>query len=253
LRHVVSDSVFFDILNSYGSQYAYGNAVTPDFQAVCESIFGQNLDWFFNEWIYDWAYPQYVYDYWESGVDTVKVAILQEQAVGPTFTMPVDFRLGTQTGDTTVIGWVDESPETLTFSFPGVNTDTFGFDPDDWILKLARYEPGVAEEEGIEDFRARDARIIASPNPFITSTELTVILGTGMQTERGASLTIHDLTGRTVRTLYGSEQGDEVPVNRCVSVWDGRDERGHQLPSGVYLCRFDSDPLVICSKLVLLR
>lgn len=254
LRHVVTDSLFFDILNSYGSKYAYGNAVTRDFQAVCESIYGQDLDWFFNEWIYDWAYPQYVYDYWQSGVDTVKVAILQEQAVGPIFVMPVDFSLGTQGGDTAVTGWVDESPETLAFTFPGANADSFAFDPDDWILKLARYEPGVAEREGIQAYHVRKARIIASPNPFTETTNLTFVPGMGMRTDGGASLTIHDLTGRIVKTFrYGGRHEQVATGSNYVFLWDAKDERGCELPSGVYFCRLDSGKVVAFSKLVFLR
>lgn len=256
LRHVVGDSVFFDILESYGNEYAYGNVVTPNFQAVCESIHGQVLDWFFNEWIYDWEYPKYVYSYWQSGADTVRVVVSQEQAIGPVFTMPIDFKLGTATGDTVVVGWVDESPESLTFAFEGANADTFAFDPDDWILKLLRYEPGIAEEGITYADQLEKARLFVTPNPFTKSTKLTLVLKTGARAEETASLSIYDIAGRLVKTFYlggfGGGSG-HVPPGRHTLVWDGRDDRGDGLPSGVYFCRLDSGRHDIYSKLVLLR
>jgi flagellar hook assembly protein FlgD len=45
-------------------------------------------------------------------------------------------------------------------------------------------------------------------------------------------LRIYDPSGRLVRTLA---EGDMEAGERNV-VWDGRDERGHAVPSGVYFC-----------------
>ncbi|MFQ5752555.1 MAG: M1 family metallopeptidase, partial [bacterium] len=61
LRHVVGDSTFFDILLSYSQdpRFAYGNATTAGFQSVCEAVSGQDLDWFFQPWIYEKGRPIY--------------------------------------------------------------------------------------------------------------------------------------------------------------------------------------------------
>ncbi len=41
------------ILRKYAINFAYANATTPDFINVCESVYGEDLDWFFDpdEWI----------------------------------------------------------------------------------------------------------------------------------------------------------------------------------------------------------
>ena len=67
------------------------------------------------------------------------------------------------------------------------------------------------------------------PNPFNPSTTINLTVA-----ERGfATLEIYDLTGRVVRTLISSEMaaGDHSVK------WDGRDERGFSVGSGVYFYR----------------
>jgi flagellar hook assembly protein FlgD len=50
------------------------------------------------------------------------------------------------------------------------------------------------------------------------------------------SLKIYDITGRLVRDLSSKL----MPRMKEV-VWDGRDEVGNVLPSGVYLCRLEGE------------
>ena len=54
LRGVVGDSIFFKILKTYSNDplVAYGTAVTADFQRDAEAVYGEDLEYFFNEWIY---------------------------------------------------------------------------------------------------------------------------------------------------------------------------------------------------------
>ncbi|MBN2464121.1 M1 family metallopeptidase [candidate division WOR-3 bacterium] len=51
--------IFFRALRAYGDSFKYGTASTEDFQRINEQFSGQNLDWFFNEWVYDRGYPRY--------------------------------------------------------------------------------------------------------------------------------------------------------------------------------------------------
>ncbi len=257
LRHVVSDSTFFEILNSYGDQYSFSNAVTPNFQAVCESIYGQDLDWFFNEWIYDWGYPRYTYQYWQEGADSVTVIVGQEQLIGPTFVMPVDIRLGKGMGDTVVVAWIDESPESLTFVFPGAGVDSFSFDPDDWVLKQARQLPGVTEDVSRASRSTARWRLVVQPNPCPGTAALTLFSPQGQSKETPACLTIYDVAGRPVRTFSLAEYGPagKAPVgsDRYDLLWDGRDERGLEVASGVYICLLDVNSGASPEKLILLR
>lgn len=57
LRLTVGDDAFFNILRSYQDRYKYGNATTEDFIAVAEEVSGQNLDSFFEDWLYNDTLP----------------------------------------------------------------------------------------------------------------------------------------------------------------------------------------------------
>jgi hypothetical protein len=70
------------------------------------------------------------------------------------------------------------------------------------------------------------------PNPFNPATKITFALP---QTGR-VKLAIFDLTGRLVRVLVDGVRAAgnyEVP-------WNGTNDRGQQVPSGVYVCRMDA-------------
>ena len=115
LRFVVGDSTFFDILRTYGATYAYANAVTADFQAICEAESSQDLDWFFDQWIYDQGFPEYdlLWSYASQGAKgyVLYVAVSQTQENAPIFDMPVELGITTASGsilDTVTIYQADE-------------------------------------------------------------------------------------------------------------------------------------------------
>jgi hypothetical protein len=72
------------------------------------------------------------------------------------------------------------------------------------------------------------------PNPFRESTRIRFASTHG---QTAGQVTIHDVTGRTLRTLTaaGAVTGGTASV-----VWDGRDERGRLAPAGVYFWRAGS-------------
>jgi aminopeptidase N len=52
LRVKIGDQAFFRTLRTWYAKYKYGNASTADFVAVAERASGQQLDDFFQTWIY---------------------------------------------------------------------------------------------------------------------------------------------------------------------------------------------------------
>jgi aminopeptidase N len=57
LREKIGDTAFFALLRQWYSTNKYGSITTPAFIAMAESISGQDLDHFFQVWLYDPAKP----------------------------------------------------------------------------------------------------------------------------------------------------------------------------------------------------
>jgi hypothetical protein len=93
---------------------------------------------------------------------------------------------------------------------------------------------------------ARFAFLLPQPNPFNPKTTLRFAL------PRAASvdLAIFDVNGRRVVRLLA---GETLPAGNHAVDWEGRDEAGRALPSGVYFARFAASGFTEERKLVLLR
>jgi hypothetical protein len=76
----------------------------------------------------------------------------------------------------------------------------------------------------------------AEPNPFTGQCRISLAPGLG-----GAEVTVHDVSGRVVRTLAGTAGS---------VVWDGLNSEGRKLPAGVYYARVSAGTGTSCVKLV---
>jgi hypothetical protein len=87
---------------------------------------------------------------------------------------------------------------------------------------------------------------VISPNPF--EGETTVQFGLA---RRGpVSVAVYDAQGRLIQTLLAGAV--LAPGVRSVR-WDGRDNRGREVASGVYLCRVRADAQATTMRMILLR
>jgi len=85
-----------------------------------------------------------------------------------------------------------------------------------------------------------------SPNPVVSLTHFVFDLGPA---GGAASLKIYDVHGRLLRTI----QTPPLSSGLHRITWDGRDEQGRDLPSGVYLYTMESGDWTATRKLQLLR
>lgn len=149
LRHVVGDELFFDIIYEYANDesFKYSLATTEDFQLVCEDISGENLDYFFEQWIYDERYPMYYYnfEYNESNGD-LGIVINQNQGIAgwrEVFTMPLDIGIEFADGTDTIVNVTnDQKFSYYSFSFEK-EVENVIIDPNDWVLKNVVFDPEI--------------------------------------------------------------------------------------------------------------
>jgi len=83
------------------------------------------------------------------------------------------------------------------------------------------------------------------PNPFNPTTTISYQLAKNSD----VLLTIYNQTGQKVRTLVQEKQGSGFQFIN----WDGRDDAGQQLSSGIYLYRLQVDNKVQTRKLMLMK
>ena len=100
---------------------------------------------------------------------------------------------------------------------------------------------------GFDDAPAPGAFILAQnfPNPFNPSTTITFIL----PRPGPVALEIYDASGRRIRALAS---GYMVAGAHSVA-WDGRDNAGRLVASGVYFCRLRAGDLRATKKMILLK
>jgi hypothetical protein len=88
----------------------------------------------------------------------------------------------------------------------------------------------------------------AVPNPFNATTEIHYWVP-GSAGGRGVELVIYDASGRMVRSLVDRE----IPPGTHTAMWDGRDDRGADVASGVYFYSMEAGDYSSRRKMVLLK
>lgn len=87
------------------------------------------------------------------------------------------------------------------------------------------------------------------PNPFNSTTLIRYTLSAVRGRPSAVSLSIYNIAGQLVRSLVDQER---LPGRYSVS-WDGKDNTGQDVASGVYLCKLRVKNLAQTVKMVLLR
>ena len=233
LRGVLdNDALFFQALRDYKINHEYGNAVTTDCVASINASVGQNLDWFFDPWLYGDGHPLYEYgwsfDPLGGGQYKIDVVIRQKQTTGTLFDMPVDFRVLTSGGPFNFSERINLAEETVSFIVPSLPTGLL-VDPNDWILDEQQLAPTSADFSAEAQARQTLALEAPRPNPAGMRAELRYY----MPQSGEAVLEVFDLSGRRVRELF---RGTSQAGSRAV-FWDRRNDAGGKVAGGMYWIR----------------
>jgi len=126
--------------------------------------------------------------------------------------------------------------------------------PGDELLEAAQELMGTFHSEGLrkKELDPKESTAPANcslfqnyPNPGNPSTTITFTLPRTTH----VTLEIYNLLGQRVRTLVDGA----IDAGSHTVVWDGRDEFGKIVPTGIYLYRLQSADFVRVRKLVLVR
>jgi len=194
LRHTVGDSTYFEALRDYLDIYSGGNVVTEDLEAVMESHYGSDLNWFFDQWIYGNGHPEYDF-LWAGSLSKVKISISQQTtgSYPALFTMPLDTRMrGENETEEIQVVWINQ--ENANFL---LNTDfqptSITLDPNDWVLGYySGSEVGLLGDINVDN-QVNILDIIGTANYVLSQTELTEDQFFLMDVDGDNTITIMDI------------------------------------------------------------
>lgn len=149
-----------------------------------------------------------------------------------------DFRYLFGGDDATHTGTIENPELVLPTLVPGLET---------FIVALS----GAVEGETVATFSALSPITVSNhPNPFNPVTVVTLVLGeAAADMEKRVDIRVYGVDGRLVRRLYsGLVSGDRLSI-----AWNGTDDRGVPVASGIYFYRAVSDVGTATGKMLLMR
>lgn len=148
LRYMLGDEAFWRGMNYYTNKFAFKNVETNDFKNALEESSGQNLDWFFDQWLYKAGYPEFdVHYHFDETTKELRVVVKQIQelnAVTPLFKTPVDIEITDSKGKRIHRVWLSQQEDV--FQLPCESKPLMVcFDKGNWIIKTVHFSKSAQE------------------------------------------------------------------------------------------------------------
>jgi aminopeptidase N len=243
LRYVIGDSLFFEFTHAYptDTNFMFKNAITEEVVEKVNAITGQDLNWFFDQWVYSPNHPKYenTYEFMDQGNGSwnVKLFVNQTQTNTGFFTMPVEIGIEfTDATDTIIKVWNDTNHQVFQFEFQKIPASLM-FDPQkNILLKTATTVVGMEEESGNLNYGLNQNE----PNPFRSDTRVSYTVGTPSMVK----ITVSDSNGHLLATPVNSKH----EPGRYQFNFSG----GNLVP-GNYLLRMDAGNFQETRKMILVK
>ncbi|OWY24487.1 T9SS C-terminal target domain-containing protein [Sphingobacteriales bacterium UPWRP_1] len=219
LRWVIGDEAFFTALQNYLTDVnlAGGFARSSHLIDHFEAASGQDLDWYFADWLYGQGFPSYLINWFPADMG-LGINILQSQSdpVADFFELPLPIRVFFHNGQDTLLRLNHDnniiSGQNFYFPLPYWEIDSIQFDPDKWLI--SNNNVITNEFEGIEESAGKNM-LLLYPNP----------VGETLYAEAGgqniSAAEVFDITGRVVEQMR-QVNAIQVVLNTA------------SLPSGIY-------------------
>lgn len=261
LRGILGDEKFFQTLKEYLVEpgLSYNVAVTADFQRIAERVSGQNLNYFFQQWIYGAGYPKYTFGWRTEQVSgnsyNLIVRVKQQSNSNPLFfTMPLQIYYSTPLETKTITLFNDQQEQGWVIPVNG-SPYSVQLDPNNWILKDIVGYTSITEDV----LPAKFQLFQNYPNPFNPSTTIkftipNVGIGHALSSNetrhtsslQHVTLKIYDALGTEIATLV-----DELKQPGSYN-YEWRIENG-ELTSGVYFYKLTIDNFTETKKMIFLK
>jgi aminopeptidase N len=226
LRYVLGDSTFFSAIHSYATDntFRFGTSVTDDFVQKINSATGQDLTWFFDQWVKNANHPLYYNEYSLNPADSSATVKVTQTQRGVSWKMPIELKFTLSNGkDTTVRMFNSTKNQIFTVKLKAV-PQSMVFDPNNNIaLKIA----STVQVTSVQKKNEMPRGFVLEqnyPNPFNPTT----VISYQLPVNSYVTLKIFDLLGREVSTLVNEKKD----AGRFSVQWDASARA-----SGVYFYR----------------
>ena len=172
IRLKVGDEVFWNIMQTFFTEYMYSNVITSDFQEVCETVSGLDFDQFFDQWIYGSGLPSFEYTYFFNpylAIPRIMTYVQTSSNSDTDFYLDIPVHIYGQTDqDSVLVQGTPNSPiETISMTEIPVY-DNVEFDPDNWVL----YRTQTYRSVSINNAYSADEQIIVFWEEFWPQVEI---------------------------------------------------------------------------------
>ena len=127
LRSLLGDQAFWRGIHYYLTRYRFASAETDEFRLALEDATGQNLDWFFRQWVFGAGYPKLkVTKAWDDSTHLLRLTVEQDQQIDSLtgyFRFPLVVECTTDSGNATRKScrtfWVNRKEESFFMKLDG--------------------------------------------------------------------------------------------------------------------------------------
>jgi hypothetical protein len=215
LRHEIqNDSLFFDVMGTFQTQYTGSTATGADFRDVAEDVTGMDFHQFFDQWYYGQGYPIYNYS-WYSTENAFYLTSTQttSTSITPLFEMLMDYQLNFSDGTDTIVHLYQSDNLNDFEVHTGKTTVSVVVDPNNWTMEKVESLTVVVEE--------KDSPVYFSVGPNPAKDYLNVFMLNPSSNEK--QIDILDISGKVIYQTSTIE--NKKTLNTSI------------LPAGVYLVR----------------
>jgi aminopeptidase N len=148
LRFVLGEETFWKSINHYLHKHQWQNVKTDDLIVAIKESTGQDVRWFFDEWVYKMGHPEFDVNASYDVSGKLKLTVKQTQKSNKAkygydspefFTMPVDIGITTASGEKVHRVWIDKAEKEFTFDVDSKPL-IINFDRGNRLIKLIRFK-----------------------------------------------------------------------------------------------------------------
>lgn len=220
------DALFFKTLRNFQEIFKDSIASGDDFRTVLETNSGRSFNDFFAQWFYGEGYPTY-HVLWNQQNDTLIMNITQttSSAVTPLFTMLMQYKLSTATGDTSILLRQTANLNSFKIYMPRTITGIV-VDPNDYVInKVGTIAVGTLEKINDKSYFS------IYPNPATDKVQL------NFASIEKRNIIICDISGRVAMTEQSNNQTVQLDISN--------------LTKGIYFIRIRDSKCEMLEKIVI--